>query len=290
MSSCTASAACTAAGYSTDTFGNESTLAERWNGTSWTIQPTPSPSGRDSPVRGVVHIGDGLHRRRHYQNAVGLEVTLAERWNGTQLDDPAHPQPERRNAQHADGRVVHVDDAGMHRRRILHQQRRHLRDARGALERHELDDPADPQPDRGDVQRAQRGVVPVGVEPAPPSGTTPTAPAPGVTLAERWNGTSWAIQPTPNPTGAKSSGLMACRARRRPPAPPSGTTSTAPAPMRRWRSTGTAPAGRSSRPPTRPARRIQVGGVSCTSATACTAAGNYRNNAGIDKTLAERSS
>ncbi|MGD0085295.1 MAG: hypothetical protein ABSD78_19215 [Acidimicrobiales bacterium] len=30
-----------------------------------------------------------------------------------------------------------------------------------------------------------------------------------VTLAEAWNGTKWAVEPTPNPTGAENSGLSA---------------------------------------------------------------------------------
>jgi hypothetical protein len=57
------------------------------------------------------------------------------------------------------------------------------------------------------------------------------------TLAERWNGTKWAIEATPNPTGATQSFLFA---------------------------------------------------VSCPSATACTAAGDYQTSSGAQKTLAER--
>jgi hypothetical protein len=58
----------------------------------------------------------------------------------------------------------------------------------------------------------------------------------GVTLAERWTGTTWSIQHTPNPTGASF---------------------------------------------------ILMTGVSCTSASACTAVGGYNNRtAGV--TLAER--
>jgi hypothetical protein len=54
------------------------------------------------------------------------------------------------------------------------------------------------------------------------------------TLAERWNGTTWAIQATPNPTDS------------------------------------------------------QLNGVSCTSATACTAAGDYSGSSPYGLTLAER--
>ena len=44
------------------------TLAEHWDGSSWTIQPTPSPAGRTRRPRWrLVHLGFGVHRCRHQQ-------------------------------------------------------------------------------------------------------------------------------------------------------------------------------------------------------------------------------
>ena len=42
--SCTATSACTAVGYYTNDHTGV-TIAERWNGTSWKVQPTPNPTG-----------------------------------------------------------------------------------------------------------------------------------------------------------------------------------------------------------------------------------------------------
>jgi hypothetical protein len=42
--SCTSATACTAVGHYQNGAGTRVTLAERWDGTSWTIQPTPSLS------------------------------------------------------------------------------------------------------------------------------------------------------------------------------------------------------------------------------------------------------
>src|SRR5690348_12233441 len=42
---CTSASACTAVGATTTTTGAVRAVAERWNGTSWRIQPTPSPAG-----------------------------------------------------------------------------------------------------------------------------------------------------------------------------------------------------------------------------------------------------
>src|SRR5215472_11542342 len=39
--SCTVATACIAVGYYTSSQGVKVTLAERWNGTSWSVQPTP---------------------------------------------------------------------------------------------------------------------------------------------------------------------------------------------------------------------------------------------------------
>jgi hypothetical protein len=36
---------CTATGYYEKTSGSHDTLAEQWNGKSWTIQSTPNPTG-----------------------------------------------------------------------------------------------------------------------------------------------------------------------------------------------------------------------------------------------------
>jgi hypothetical protein len=43
--SCTSSSACTAVGFYKNSAGTILTLAMRWNGTAWTIQTTPNPSG-----------------------------------------------------------------------------------------------------------------------------------------------------------------------------------------------------------------------------------------------------
>ena len=116
---------------------------------------------------------------------------------------------------------------GLHRRRELPQQRRQPGDAGRALERHRLDDPVHPQPDRRAVEPSVlQGVSCTSATACTAVGDYVNRDGTQVTLAERWNGTSWTIQSTPNPTGAQYAG---------------------------WTAT--------------------LQGVSCTSATACTAVG-----------------
>jgi hypothetical protein len=77
---------CTAVGYYVNSAGGQFALVEHWNGSHWTIQPTPSPAGgvRGSGLSGVacssptVCIAVGS-----YVNSGGGELTLAERWNGS---------------------------------------------------------------------------------------------------------------------------------------------------------------------------------------------------------------
>ncbi len=83
--SCTSATACTAVGFDglNATGGNEarSTLAERWNGTSWTVQPTPNTSGASSGI-GLLSVSCVSATSC---TAVGFagEKSLAEHWNGT---------------------------------------------------------------------------------------------------------------------------------------------------------------------------------------------------------------
>jgi len=80
--SCASISACTAVG---NTNGGK-TLAERWNGTSWTIQPTPNPAG--PAFAGLVGVAcasssECMAVGGRVDNSGNGAGTLAERWNGT---------------------------------------------------------------------------------------------------------------------------------------------------------------------------------------------------------------
>jgi len=82
--SCTSPSACTTTGFSVDSSGIGTTLAERWNGKVWRIQPTPDPPGvQFAALGGVACTGPSACL------AVGNtgpptpnNKTLAERWDG----------------------------------------------------------------------------------------------------------------------------------------------------------------------------------------------------------------
>lgn len=93
--SCSASDACTAVGYAFDSSGVRITLAERWNGSSWTIQATPNPAGAQassfagvscSSVADCTAVGSST-------TSAGTQVTLAAAWNGTTWTVEPTPVP-----------------------------------------------------------------------------------------------------------------------------------------------------------------------------------------------------
>src|SRR6266581_2508524 len=88
--SCTSGTACTAVGGFVNSSGQGGTLAEAWDGTSWSIQPTPALPPRDLPGLGGVSCTSASACI-----AVGSAAdTLAEVWNGTAWSvDPTPPSP-----------------------------------------------------------------------------------------------------------------------------------------------------------------------------------------------------
>jgi hypothetical protein len=84
--SCTAANSCEAVGdySSTNNTAYGETLAEVWNGKTWTIQKTPNPVGADdSTLNGVsCTTANSCEAVGDYYNSSG-QVDLAEAWNGT---------------------------------------------------------------------------------------------------------------------------------------------------------------------------------------------------------------
>jgi hypothetical protein len=147
---CTAANSCIAVGDFVNSSGADVTLAERWNGSNWAIQPTPNPSGARSfsVLTGV----SCTARDACVASGAWDAGAFAERWNGTSWSVQAVPNPA--GAQFAQLFGVSCADSSC---------------------------------------EAVGGYV-------DSSGAF-------VTLGERWNGTAWQPQPTPNPARANSNYL-----------------------------------------------------------------------------------
>jgi hypothetical protein len=160
--SCTSSTACTAVGNYYYYYSGKyvrATLAEKWNGTEWSIQSTPSPGTTYSRLSGVSCMSSTeCIATGSYVNGSEVEATLAEKWNGTEWSIQSTPNPI------------------------------------GAT---------------GSWLQAASCVAPMictvtGTYSYKYSGSLYVRG----TLVERWNGTSWMIQPSPNRVGETSSDLV----------------------------------------------------------------------------------
>lgn len=94
--SCGAVNACTAVGQFVDQAGAQTfALAEQWNGSAWSIQASPSPSGAaDAFLSGVscpaVISCDAVG---HFFNSANADLTLAQSWDGSAWSIQATPNP-----------------------------------------------------------------------------------------------------------------------------------------------------------------------------------------------------
>ncbi len=151
--SCTSSTACIAAGDFVSASGKRVPFAESWNGTAWTLQEPPNPTGStETYVRGVsctsstacVAVGQ-------FGTGSGEVVLLAESWNGTAWSVQEPPRPTGK----PDSYLYSV------------------------------------------LCTSSTTCMAIGDYVSGSSGRTP--------LAESWNGTAWSLQEPPIPSGAKNS-------------------------------------------------------------------------------------
>src|SRR5205823_5211397 len=100
--SCTSPSNCVAVGSQPQSAQSYTTLAEHWDGTTWTIVPSPNPPGV-----GVPYTRAALHGVRcasatsclavGFYAIGGISRTLSERWDGTTWTIVSTPNPAGTN-------------------------------------------------------------------------------------------------------------------------------------------------------------------------------------------------
>ena len=194
--SCAAAGACTAVGWYDSSSGAIVTLAESWNGTSWRIQPTLDPGSTFSELLAVSCPAAGAC------TAVGkdTEGTLAESWNGTSWRVQATPDPAGVSSIVLSGvscaaagvctAVGSYDNSGSATPLAVSERR-----TRWVIE-------ATPVP-RGDLPGGLSGVSCAAAGACTAVGYR-NGPAGQVPFADAWNGSTWTVQPAPEPSGSRS--------------------------------------------------------------------------------------
>ena len=272
---CSAAGACTAVGQF-QRGARVLPLAERWNGTGFSIQPTPTPAG--SPAFSAL---SGVScPAAHECTAVGNYVTsalsgftLAERWDGTTwsiqrtANRPAALASQLLGVSCPTATVCTA--VGSYQKNVEQSfvLAERWNGATWSLQRI-------PSPPGSSIS-SLTAVSCSAVNACTAVGTF-TSHGEDLPLAERWNGSTWSIQPVPTPTseggdlaGVSCTAVHACTA--------VGefvdqADAHSFALAERWNGS----AWSIQRPPTPPGGvNAFLGGVSCPASTACTAVGDY---------------
>jgi hypothetical protein len=204
--SCTSATACTAVGYHVTNSGHTLTLAEAWNGTKWTIQPTPNPVGTtNSELTGVSCTSTSACTAvGRYYGSPSI-ATLAEGWNGTKWVIQPTPNPTGDSVAEFYGVSCTATTA--------------CTGVGFALDGSNHDVMVS-EAWNGTTWAMQSIPNPTGTTSAVLRGISCTSSIACVavgdyigssfitTLAETWNGAIWAVQPTPNPSGGTTTSLL----------------------------------------------------------------------------------
>jgi hypothetical protein len=212
--SCYSGYECMAVGYYENSAGAWVTLAERWNGTEWSILSTPNPTGATASYLTSVGCrlatascseGGVFYAVGHYINSSGTEVTLVEKWNGTAWSLESSPNPAGAKAsslQSVSCATYRPCEA------VGHYINSSGVEVMLAETGPEWSIQSTPNP-TGAVRSTLHGVSCQSLKwTCTAVGSYTPSSGPEVTLAERWNGVEWSVQPTVNPLeGKKKSAL-----------------------------------------------------------------------------------
>ena len=291
---CTGTEACTAVGHYVNSASFELALAEVFTKTAkkWALQEIQDP--KEVATGGLAGVScsatEACTGVGHYHNSSGTEVTLAERWNGKEWAFQESPNPTGAKSASLSGVSCTAAEACT---AVGHYV------TSGGVES-----------TLAEVWSAKKWTIqettnPTGAKSASLSSVSCTAAeactavahfvnsgSTEVTLAEVFTSTAkkWAIQESPNPTGAKSSSLsgVSCTAAEACTAVghfvnSGGTEVTLgevfTSATKKW----------AVQEPPNPveAKSSSLSGVSCTSTTACTAVGHYVSSTSVELKLGE---
>lgn len=291
--SCASPTTCTAVGYSTDVAGQAVTLAERWSDGAWRVQQTPNPSGATASflfgvscatARVCTAVGSST-------DGHGVTMPLVERWDGSSWRielTPGLSGPHHGPFSYLGG----VSCATSTTCAAVGYDGNSQGTAGASLTERWGGRRWTVQPTPGLPGAKVSFLSSVSCEATTDcvaTGFLINHAGFGVTLAERWDGGSWAIQPTRTPVGASYAQLLGVSCTSAASCTSVGYFSdlTGIEVMIAERLDATNSSIQATRYPAG-ARYVQFLGVSCASAAICTAVGLFNNAPGLNVTLAER--
>jgi hypothetical protein len=203
--SCPSARYCVAVGYHTDSAGFPTTLAERWNGTAWTTQTTRNYQPVDDLLTSVSCVSTTACMAVGEHSACCQDETpLAEFWSRGRWTLELIPLPanafEPRLTSVSCTSATACTAVGYYLRPADGYTAAALVESWNGTSWHvQSAAAADPT-----VSRELGSVSCTSLSACTAVGEWDTGSFPILTLAERWDGTSWSVQPTPNPTAGPS--------------------------------------------------------------------------------------
>lgn len=204
--SCTSASACTAAGtYTPIASGKKTPFAERWNGTSWTVQTMPVPLQSEEAVLNGVSCPLATACVAVGVIQYGLFRPFVERWNGTawtleELKAPETPVgwsgAEFVTFAGVSCTAAYACTAVGSYRQLGGSTKLFAERWNGSAWTAQLP----PAPEKA-LEPKLESVSCSSATACTATGNSKNASGVGSPLAEKWDGTSWAIQTTPSPTG-----------------------------------------------------------------------------------------
>jgi hypothetical protein len=203
--SCTSTTNCFAVGSYESSSGTTVTLVERWDGTTWAIVPSPNPPDAtyDSELFDVscTSTTSCFAVGAYSEIGSGARLTLVERWDGTSWAIVPSPNPPdvpqsvltdvsctSTTSCFAVGWFGHIEGP---RDTLIETLVERWDGASWAIV---------PSPNPGVQETELFGVSCTSTTNCFAVGDTGDEQGPFHTLVERWNGTTWAIVPSPSPT------------------------------------------------------------------------------------------
>ena len=201
--SCSSKRACTAIGVS----DSREALTERWNGTEWSIQQIPTPPGQINELNGV------SCPTKRACTAVGSNdivkfVTVAERWNGRKWSIQHTPNPA-----HSQAAILNGVSCTSERACIAVGRYTKANTSVTLAERwngHNWKIQHTPNPHTNNGGSSLNAVACASKNDCTAVGNYHKPSNHNVTLAERWNGHNWKIEPTRSLVGFSQLNGVAC--------------------------------------------------------------------------------
>jgi hypothetical protein len=203
---CTAATACTAVGRFVSS-EKWVPLAERWNGTAWSAQEPPAPTGaKENTLNGVSCMSSTeCTAAGYFENSSGKFAPLVEKWNGTSWSIQELPNPAGAKEVYLEGISCASSTECVAVGEFLNSAEKYvpLAEKWNGTSWAAQEPPAQ----AGAEFNTLKGVSCTSSGECIAAGYFENTSGKDLPLAERWNGTAWSVQEPPNPTGAKESTL-----------------------------------------------------------------------------------